>query len=106
MAPELLERFRALDDGERMELQLRAPGALAELIDRIGYLADLPTYELRHRATDFERDLNRAKLLLAERHDAERCPECRVHRSNGHTFGCSIAEAAAAERVRKDLGET
>jgi hypothetical protein len=96
---EQLERFRALTDVERMELEVRAPGALSELVDRIAYLDALPTYELRHRATDFERDWNRARQLLAERHDRERCPECRVHEKNGHAFGCSIAEAHAARRI-------
>lgn len=93
--PEQLERFRALRYGERFEFEVRAPGVLAELVDRIGYLDGLKTYELRHLATDLQRDLNRVKKLLAERLDAERCPECHVHRANGHTFGCSVAERNA-----------
>jgi hypothetical protein len=90
-----LERLRALKPTERMEFEVRAPAALAELVDRIGYLNGLRTFELRHRVTDLERDLNRARRALAERYDAERCPECRVHRVNGHLFGCAVAERHA-----------
>jgi hypothetical protein len=92
--PEQLERFRALRDGERFEFEVRAPGVLAELVDRIGYLVGLKTYELRHLASDLQRDLYRVKKLLAERYDAERCPECRVHLQNGHLLTCELGRAA------------
>jgi hypothetical protein len=91
---QLLERLRALGHAERMEFEVRAPGVLAELVDRIGYLVGLKTYELRHLASDLQRDLYRVKKLLAERYDAERCPECRVHLQNGHLLTCELGRGA------------
>lgn len=86
MRHDLLERFRALGPGERMEFEIRAPGALVALVDRIGYLDDLKTFELRHLAEDLQRDLNRVKLKIAKRHDDARCPDCRFVR--GHAIAC------------------
>lgn len=86
MRHDLLERFRALGPGERMEVEIRAGGVLLELIDRIGYLDDLKTFELRHLAEDLQRDLNRVKLKLAARHDDARCPDCRFVK--GHAIAC------------------
>jgi hypothetical protein len=65
---EVSERLRAKIDGlsasQRLELAMRAPAALEQLVDGIAHVADLSPLELQQRFTHAQREI---EALAAER---------------------------------------
>jgi hypothetical protein len=95
VSDQLLTRLRDLGVAGQLELSVRAPAALADLVARIAYVQELGDTELRQRAMDTERELHHLRREQARRGDERRCPECKVHRENGHLITCELGRRAA-----------
>lgn len=81
----LLFKLRDLNAGQRLEFELRAAPALERVIDRIAHLASLTNQEVEHALIESRQDVD---ALEAERQRRLQCPDCGVHRANGHALGC------------------
>lgn len=90
----LYQRVRQLDLSGQLELALRLPSAIEQIVDQRDRLAELPDRELELRLVHAERDVDRLGRERARRRAARgRCPECQVHPDHGHLLGCDRGAA-------------
>jgi hypothetical protein len=90
IAPDRLAgKIRALHMGLRLELNLRAPVVIEQLVDELGALDEVTDDELRVRKANALREIER----LDREHDRRvrqrnRCPDCGSDIRDGHQPGC------------------
>lgn len=99
----LLEKIRSLHAGLRVELNLRAPMVLEQLVDELLGLGEISDHELQLRKSYAQRDVDRYRAEQDRRAAAhETCSACGRHPRDGHAGSCPLVKRQALAAQARD----
>lgn len=88
----VLEQVRELSPAARLELAMRVPTVIGDLVTELAAVDSIPAAEVTRRISDYRRAIERLRSSLARRaQQVTTCAECGVRDRDAHLFGCSRA---------------